>query len=135
MTRRALGLLGMAGLIVIATGCGLSEAKLYKKLGKHGCEKAFECDAEGAEAAFGTETACLSDFETEASETRKTYRACKYKRKKARKYVRKYKKVECTVSSSDADELADLWDEVYDCPGAADDTGASTGTGTTAAQL
>jgi len=128
VTRRLGALLAASALLAVATGCGISESKLYAKLGKHSCAKAFECDAEAAEEAWGSEEACRTAFEEEASETRKVYRACKYKRKKARKYVRAYKKIDCSVSASEADELASAWDDVYDCEGGEEGgTAADTG--------
>lgn len=122
-----LGMMGAA--LALATGCGLAEERFYDKLGKVGCKKAFECDSEVASDTWGNEDACEAAFGEEASEARKVYRACKYRRKKARKYLRAYKKLDCSASDSDLDDLDDRWSDVYECEGGGDgetgDTGVS----------
>ncbi len=112
-------LVGVVVALAVGTGCGLSERKLYDKLGKASCEQAFECDSEAASEAWGSEEVCETAFLAEAAEAQLVYRACAYRRKKARRYLKAYKRLDCTATDEELDELDDRWSEVYDCDGGA----------------
>jgi hypothetical protein len=113
--------------VVVSTGCGISEDHFYDKVRKIGCERAFECEPEDAQAQWANEDACVDAFSDAVGDARVAKLGCTYKRKKARKYLRAYKRIDCEAAASELEELEAKLEAVYECPGdsvsAADETG------------
>lgn len=106
----------LAVLLVGLVACsGVSEQKLYKKLYKKTCRKAFQCDRDVAEEEWGSRGECREAFEPEIEGSLEYYAACNYRPRKARKYLRKIKRLDCDASQEEITEVEDAWSEVYDC--------------------
>ena len=114
---------------------GYSERAFYDKLGTISCEKAFECDLQSASETWHNQSNCEEAYSVQAAAWLESYSACEYSRRKAKKYVKAYKKLDCTVSWDAWAELDALWDEVYQCEGGtgapSGDTGGARHTGDT----
>jgi len=126
--RTRLGIVAACFLLTACSPFGWSEDRFYEKLGRATCEKAFECDTQEASETWFNQENCEQAFGPIALASMEAHTACKYKRTKAKKYVKLYKKLDCIVSVGEAGELEQAWNDVYECEGE-----ATTGTGDTAA--
>ena len=137
MSRSLHRLGGIAVLIGLGSACspfGWSEDRFYAKLAKASCEKAFECDTQNASETWFNQDNCEDAYGPIALASMDAHAACAYRRTKAKKYVKRYRKLECTISTGEAADLEAAWDAVYDCegedaPGETSDTGRTGDTG------
>ena len=106
-----------AGLGLALSACGgVGEDRFYRKLYKRSCKHAFECDAYTSEREYGDRKGCREAFDAEADAAIAYYAACDYHPRKARRYLRAIRKLECEADEAALSELDSAWEEVYDCP-------------------
>ncbi len=124
-------LAAVALFFVTGTACspfGYGEEAFYEKLGRVSCEKAFECDLQNASETWFNQGNCEDAYNAQAAVWLDTYAACKYSRRKAKKYVKTYKRLDCIATQADWAELDQLWGEVYECSGSLGGDTSETGT-------